>query len=102
MARKPMVTRSFKAVDCNVLCLNIETKETVEKSITLYGHYPTEDKLRKAVKKKLETPSIRVVEISTSDTYEQLLGQDEEKFIENAEILPPRTTNIWPEKENKK
>lgn len=87
MARKPMVTRTFKAVDCNVLCLNIETKETVEETVTLYGHYPTEDKLLKAVKKRIETPSIRVVTISASDTYEQLLGQDEEYFIENAEIL---------------
>lgn len=94
MARKPMVTRSFKAVDCNVLFLNIETKETGEASITMYGHFSTEEKLRKAVKKKLETPSIRVVEISSSETYDQLLGMSEEKFIESAEILPPRTTNI--------
>ena len=94
MPRKPMVTRSFKAVDCHVLCLNIETKETDDVSLTLYGHFSSEEKLRKAVRQKLETPSIRVVEVSASDTYEQLLGMSEEKFIENAQILPPRTTNI--------
>lgn len=94
MARKPVVTRTFKAVDCNVLCLNIETKETTEASLTMYGHFPSEEKLRKAVKKKLETPSIRVVEISTSDTYDQLLEMDEEEFIKSAKPVPPRTTNI--------
>lgn len=94
MARKPVVTRTFKAVDCNVLCLNIETKETEEVSLTMYGHFPSEDKLRKAVKKKLETPSIRVVEISSSDTYGQLLEMDEEKFIESAEKIPPRNARL--------
>lgn len=94
MARKPMVTRSFKAVDCNVLCLDIQTKETIDKSVTLYGNYRSDEKIKDAVRKMIETPTVKVVAVSTSDTYEQLLGMSEEKFISAAEKLPPRTTNI--------
>lgn len=91
MARKPMVTRSFKAVDCNVLCMNIETKQSETLSLTLYGNYRSEEKLKEAVRKKVETPVLKVVTVGASDTYEQLLGMSEEKFITEAEKLPPRT-----------
>lgn len=94
MARKPMVTRSFKATDCSVLCLDIETKETRTITVTIYGNFNKREKLEAAIKKMVETPTVKAVTISIGTVYDQLLGMDEETFIQSAEKLPPRNTNL--------
>lgn len=94
MARKPMVTRSFKATDCSVLTLDIETKESRTITTTIYGNFNKPEKLEAAVKKQIETPTVKVVTIGVGTVYEQLLGMDEETFIQSAEKLPPRNTNL--------
>lgn len=94
MARKPMVTRSFKATDCSVLCLDIETKETRTITTTIYGNFHKQEKLEAAIKKQVETPTLKAVTISVGTAYEQLLGMDEDSFIESAVKLPPRNTNL--------
>lgn len=94
MARKPMVTRSFKATDCSVLCLDIETKETKTITTTIYGNFDKREKLEAAIKKQVETPTVKAVTITIGDVYEQLLGMDEDSFIQSAEKLPPRNTNL--------
>lgn len=90
MPRKPMVTRTFRAVDCRVLCLDIETKETSEQEITVYGHYRSDAQIRDAARRQVETDTLRVVSVSLGDTYEQLLAMDEPEFIKLAHKIPPR------------
>lgn len=44
----------------------------------------------KAVTKEVETETSKPVSIISKEVIETLYGMDEQKFIEMAEVLPPR------------
>lgn len=92
MARKPMVTRTIQTTKTDVMCLNVETGNPETKTVILGGTYKDNKNLLKAVKEVIETDAIKAVHIVSTKVNETLYGMTEQKFIENAEILPPRTT----------
>ena len=89
MARKPMVTRSIPTTKVTALCVNPETREVSETVITLPRTYKDEKALMKALS-SVETYYLKVVSVLGTEVLETLYGMDEQKFINNAEILPPR------------
>lgn len=90
MARKPMVTRTVTTTKATVLCVDTLAEETVKHVVEVPRTYTDDSKLLKAVKETLDSTLIPVKVIST-ETVETLYGMTEQKFIELAEKLPPRT-----------
>ena len=90
--RKAMVTRTIQTTVANCLCVNPETREVTEMNLTLSGTFKDLKSLEKAVNKVTENAPFRVVSITESRVEETLYGMTEQKFIENADILPPRAT----------
>lgn len=90
MARKRMVTRTIKTTHVEVLCLDITTEETVNKSVILSGTYKNNKALMKAVSNILNSETLKAVHVTDSTEKETLYGMDENDFIHYATELPPR------------
>ena len=90
--RKAMVTRTIQTTVANCLCVNPDTREVTEITLTLSGTFKDNKSLEKAVNKVTENAPFRVVSITDSRVEETLYGMTEQKFIENADVLPPRAT----------
>lgn len=90
MARAPKVTRTIQTTHANVLCMDIENREPCNKDVVLPRTYKDENALLKAVKKVVETDTIKAVQVVDTKVVETLYGMSEQDFIEHATILPPR------------
>ena len=90
MAREPMVTRTITTTKVNVMCLDINIGEPINKSVTVPRTYKDEDSLLKKVKAVIETDTLKAVYIVDSEVIETLYGMTEQDFIEKAEVLPQR------------
>ena len=90
MARTPMVTRTIKTTEVNVMCLDVEKGETINKDITLSRTFKDDEKLLKEVKKIVETDSIKAVHVVDKREVKTLYGMSEQEFIEHATVLPLR------------
>lgn len=94
MARKAMVTRTVQTTIATALCLNTTTAEPFNETVTLSGTFKDKKSLMKAVKNLIENEEISVAKIVDVTIEEKLYGMTEQKFIDNAEIFPPRTTKV--------
>lgn len=90
MARERMVTRTVVATEVNALCLNIETAEPFNKSIILSGTFKDKKAVEKATKKVIDTDTVKCAAVVDYKETETLYGMTEQKFIEQADVLPPR------------
>lgn len=90
MARVPQVTRTIITTVCNVMCLNKISKEPFEKIVKLPRTYKDENKMMKKISKLVDDDTVKAVYVIDSHVEETLYGMTEEKFIENADILPSR------------
>lgn len=90
MARERMVTRTVIATEVTALCLNIETAEPFNKSVTLSGTFKDKQAVEKAAKKVIDTEKEKCVTVVDYTEKETLYGMTEQKFIELAKVLPPR------------
>lgn len=90
MARAPQVTRTIQTTHANVLCMDIENREPCNKDVILPRTYKDENAILKAVKKVIETETIKPVQVVSSMVQETLYGMSEQDFIAHASILPPR------------
>ena len=93
MARVPSVTRTIDTTTVTVLCLNVVEGEPFNKTITLPRTYKDEKALMKKVSAVIDNETEKAVHIVESHVDSTLYGMSEEKFIELAEVLPPRTNN---------
>lgn len=89
MARN-MVTRTIISTKVNALCLNLVTAEPYNEVFTLAGAYKDMAKLKKMLDKQYNNEEHVIAHIVSTEQVETLYGMTEQKFIENAEILPPR------------
>lgn len=90
--RKPQVTRTITSTVATVLCLNVNTAEAFNKTVTVPREH-SDEKLLKIIKKMVDNDEVKVVHIVDKEIVETLYGMSEEKFIEYADVLPPRKTN---------
>lgn len=90
MARARKVTRTISSTKVDVMCVNTETAVVENYEVTIAGVYPDEKKLMKAVTKEVETATLKPVSVVSTEVIETLYGMDEQKFMELAEVLPPR------------
>lgn len=88
--RVPMVTRTIPTTLVTALCVEPSTKEVFEKTFKLPRTYKDEKSLKKALDKSVENETFSAVSILGTEVQETLYGMTEEKFISDADILPPR------------
>lgn len=94
MARKPMVTRTVQTTLATVLCLNTETAEPFNQTVTLSGSFKDNKAVMKAVKALIENDTISVAKVVDIEIEEKLYGMPEQDFINAAKVLPPRGTKV--------
>lgn len=90
MARTPMVTRTIQTTKANVLCLNIVEGEPFNKVVTLPRTYKDENATLKVISKMVDNDEVKAVHVVDSYVEETLYGMTEQRFIELAQIMPPR------------
>lgn len=94
MARKPMVTRTVQTTLATVLCLNTETAEPFNQTVTLSGTFKDNKAVMKAVKALIENDTVSVAKVVDVEIEEKLYGMPEQDFINAAKVLPPRGTKV--------
>ena len=87
---KLMVTRTIKLNTYTVRAMNIETAEVFDIYYTVGKSYKPGDVL-KQLRAEHETDTLKLVAVINHTTETRLYGMDEQTFIKNAVILPPRT-----------
>lgn len=90
MARKRKVTRTIASTKVIVMCVDTETAKVNNYEVEIAGVYSDEKKLMRAVTNVVETETLKPVSVLSTEVIETLYGMDEQKFIEMAEVLPPR------------
>ena len=89
MARN-MVTRTIVSTKVNTLCLDLRTAEPFNQSFKLAGTFKDKAKIKKVLEKDFNNEEHVIAHILSAEQVETLYGMTEQKFIENAEVLPPR------------
>lgn len=97
MARKPIVSRTMKTTNVVATCVNMEHEELVTVECVLPRTYPTEKALTKAMEAYAADNGMKFVSVRTATVSETRYGMSEQKFIENAEILPPLPEKVTAE-----
>lgn len=93
MARQPQVTRTIITTKATVLCMDIAAAQPIERTVSLPRTYKDEKALMKQITIALaDEPNIKAVAVRSTEEVETLYGMSEQEFIQNAKILPPRTT----------
>lgn len=92
MARQPKVTRTIPTTKATILVINVETGISEERVVSIPREYKKAKKLREALEAVVNTDVYKLAHIKSTEIVETLYGMTEQKFIENAEILPPRGT----------
>ena len=92
MARVPQITRTIQTTKANILCLNISEGQPFNKEVTLPRVYKDDAHILKVARPLIEDDNIKAVHVVSAEVVETLYGMSEQKFIELAEILPPRNT----------
>jgi len=91
MARERQVTRTINVTDITAICMDIETMETLEKTLVITGDSLTNDQALKQAKKAYETETFKVVAIKAMETREELYGMTEIEFLKYARRLDNET-----------
>ena len=95
MARERMVTRTVVATKVTVLGMDTVACEPFNETVIVSGVFDNDEKgqakLLKAVKKLVDKEEKVAVKIVDKEEIETLYGMPEQKFMELAEVLPPRT-----------
>lgn len=86
MARQRMVTRTIKAMEVTVLCLDTDTAEPCNRTVTLSGVAKNEKALLKAVKKLIESDNFKVVKVVDINEFEAKYVMPETEFIAHATV----------------
>lgn len=90
MARIRMITRTVNVTYCEVMALTISTASVSTDTLEITGTFDAKEDALKAIKKQYETADYKPTAIISMAVSEILYGMPEDKFIELAEILPPR------------
>lgn len=91
MARKRMVTRTVTETKAEIQIVIIDKSEITTITHTLTGTYDSDEKILNLVKKAIETPNLKVVQLISKTTEEKCYGMLETEFIKVAQELDPPT-----------
>lgn len=91
MARQYPFTRTLSTQTVTAFVFDKETAEPMNTTITLPAPIDDPRKLEKAVRKAVETDTIKFIEIVDATINEKLYGLTAEAFMANAVELDPKT-----------
>ena len=91
MARERQVTRTINSIEVTAICMNIESSEVENKTLTLTGDTPTNEQALKQLKKLYETETFKVVAVKDIKVTEKLFGMSEIDFLKYAVELDTET-----------
>lgn len=90
MRKEKMITRTITQTSAQVMAIDVTNSEVSIFETKIGGAY-TDIELLKTLKKIYETDTYKLVHIESNKHEEILLGMSENKFMEYATVLPPRT-----------
>lgn len=84
MARERVVSRTIKVAQATALCLDTETAEPCNITVPISATIKDEKGMLKAVKKAIETDTLKVAKIVDVKVEEALYKMPEEDFVKLA------------------
>ena len=81
MPRETMVTRTMTNTNVVALCLDIDTAEPCSRAVKLPGTYKNQAQLLTAVRKELDTDSLKAVSVTDSVEETLIYGCTEAEFL---------------------
>lgn len=87
MPRLRQVTRTIVTTKVNVMCLDTQKCEPLNEVITVSGTYSDEDALLLAVKRAVDTDTLKAVQVVDKEELSNLYAMPEEEFIKLAKIV---------------
>lgn len=84
MAKKPQVTRTMKTTNATFLCLDVQSAEPQNITVTLPRVYADEKALLKVARPMVETDTLKLVSVVDTSVSEQLYTMDEDFFLSHA------------------
>lgn len=90
MRRENMVTRTMKTTEATFLCINVESAEPFNQTISLPGTYKSDEAIEKRGCEIINKDGVRMAALVSKEEKEALYGMPETVFIAHAKVLPPR------------
>ncbi len=87
MPRLRQVTRTIVTTKVNVMCLDTQKCEPLNKVITVSGTFSDEDALLLTVKRVVDTDTLKAVQVVDKEELTNLYAMPEEEFIRLAKIV---------------
>lgn len=81
MARKPMITRTITSTKVQALCMDLYSRQAVEKELVLPRTYKDDTSLLKALSKEYDNDMFKVSAILSSEVENDLYGLTEQEFL---------------------
>lgn len=94
MARKKMVTRTFKETTATIMCLNVLTAEVLVIDYTIGRDFQNDADCLAAFKEIEETGTFKLVHVENRTVKDVLIGMSEEDFFRYGTVLPPRSGSV--------
>lgn len=82
-----MVTRTIKGTKVILLCVDVNTAEPFNQTLTIGAVYKDKKKLLNKCRDMVETDTIKVAHIVDEQEVEEIRGMSEEYFIAHSEIV---------------
>ena len=104
MAREPRITRTIPTTRATLMCLDIETQQTEQRTVDLPRTYKNNAAVLETAKKIIETDTLKAVHVITAEIIEERYAMSEIDFIRGAEKIKPliKKTKPAPTKSVKK
>lgn len=98
MAKRGMFTRSITSTVCEVLCVNVEKKETFTQEVKIVGSYPDSklDKLNKALESQVNNNVEKLVTVIKKREETKLYGMYDDYFLAHALELDEKRNPVAP------
>ena len=96
MARQPMVTRTIITTDATIMCVNIESKQVEEVTITLPRTYKDDKAIMRYIEKHPECiyTNFKPVSVTATVKSENLYGMTEADFVKVAQKMDSRFAKL--------
>lgn len=86
-----VITRTIKSYEVEVLCLDIQSKETFTQKETVTQLFKSEERLLSYLKSKIDTDLVKALAIvEISEVSEQMYGMKEVDFLNHAKVITSR------------
>lgn len=90
MPRLRQVTRTIATTKVNVMFLDTQKGEPLNKDVIVSGSFTDEDTLLLAVKRAADTETLKAVQVVNKEELTNLYAMSEEEFIKSAKIVEKR------------